>query len=117
MTWPVADAGLVAPTDPIEFDVESPPLWVLMVALLLDVAGIATALLLGLPGAVAGYACALLAFVAVLIFRRLDGVKRQQAVVRYIPGLDNAAIALMLLTIVVMVVSVWPLATEWSRGA
>ena len=117
MTWPVADGGLTVETEPIEFDVVSPPLWVLVIALVLDFLGIATAFLLDLPGAVAGYVCALLAFVSILFFRRRDGVMRQQTVVRYIPGLDNATVGLMLLTIFVMVVSVWPLATEWSRGA
>ena len=53
---------------------------------------------------------------ALLAFRHFDGKAREVSVVRVITGLDAGVMLLMVATIVLMTISMWPIATEISRN-
>lgn len=99
-----------------EFDASSSPVWLLAIAAFAVVAGFITWTFWGFSGAVAGYACALVAFASILMFRRRDTVLRQTSYVVAMPGVRVLLPVLLGATIAVMVVSVIRIATELSRG-
>jgi hypothetical protein len=116
MSWPESTVVPEARANVVEFEAKNPPLVFLLAALGLNVVGFVCTLMLGAGGDVFGYVLALLAFVALLGFRHFDGKSRQTAFVREITGLDNGVRVLMALTIVLMTISMWPIATEFSRN-
>jgi len=116
MNWPVSTWTPEPQASVVEFEAKNPPLVFLLVALGLDVIGFVCTLMFRGGGDVVGYALALLAFVALLGFRHFDGKSRQTAYVREITGLRNGVRVLMLMTIVLMTISMWPIATEFSRN-
>lgn len=116
MNWPQSTWAPEPESAVVEFEPKNPPLVFLLVALGLDVLGFVCTFMLGSGGDVAGYLLALLAFVALLGFRHFDGKSRQTAFVKDITGLDNGVRILMVGTIILMTISMWPIATEFSRN-
>lgn len=100
----------------VEIEGQNPPLIYLLVALALDVIGFVCTLMLGSGGDVIGYVMALLGFVFLLAFRHFDGKARETSYVKPITGLDSGVKVLMVLTIFLMTISMWPIATEFSRN-
>ena len=116
MTWPESTWTPEPMGEIVEFESTNPPFVFLLVALVLDVVGVVCTLMLGGSGDVIGYALALLAFIALLGFRHFDGKSRETAYVKEITGLASGVKLLLALTIVLMTISMWPIATEFSRN-
>ncbi len=116
MSWPEISTNPVPSIEIVEFEAQNPPLAFLLVALALDILGFVCTVMLGGGGDVVGYVLALLAFAALLAFRHFDGKKRDTSYVREIAGLNLGVKCLIVLTIVLMTLSMWPIATEFSRN-
>ncbi len=99
-----------------EFSVATSPVWLMAVAAVAVIAGLVTWMFWGFSGAVIGYVCTLIAFAAILLFRRRDTVLRQTSYVAAVPGVRAMLPVLLGATIAVMVLSVVRIATELSRG-
>ena len=115
MSWPESPMSAAPSMDVVEFPSQNPPLPFLLGALILDILGLVCTVMLGSSGDIAGYVLALLAFVALLGFRHFDGKARETSYVREIFGLEAGVRCLLVLTIVLMTISMWPIATEISR--
>jgi polyferredoxin len=116
MSWPETSMNPVPSIEIVEFEAQNPPLAFLLVALALDILGFVCTVMLGGGGDVAGYVLALLAFVSLLGFRHFDGKARDTSYVKEITGLNFGVKCLIVLTIVLMTLSMWPIATEFSRN-
>lgn len=92
------------------------PVWILGVAFTLGLIGFATTFFFGMGGAVIGYVFGLGAFTSILLFRRRHGVLSQTSFVNQPAGLNALVTGVFLFTVVEVFVSVWPIATEVSRG-
>lgn len=131
MSWPSAEpapgggggapwstaSDVPAATETLHFDGARSPVWLLALGSALDLVGAILLLFWGLGGAVGAYLCTFAAFGCILLFRRRDNVLRQTAWVAPIPGLRFWVPMLMVATIVLMAVAIYPIATELSRGA
>jgi len=92
------------------------PLWLLGLAAAVALVALVARLFWGLTGAGVGYLLTLLAFVLILVFRRRYGVLTQTSFVHEPPGLAQMVVFLTVATAALMAFTVWPIATEISRG-
>ena len=112
MTWgTVEDSGV----DVIEIETSSSPLWILGIALFLDLSGLASRFFWGMSGAVAGYVLGLAALTCILVFRRRHGVLSQTTYMDPPPGLNGLLIGVFLFTVAEVIIAVLPIATAVSR--
>lgn len=92
------------------------PLWLLGLVVVVDLVALVIRMFWGLSGAGVGYLLALTAFVLILVFRRRYGVLTQTSFVQEPPGLAQTVVLLSVVTVVLVAFTVWPIATEISRG-
>jgi hypothetical protein len=114
MSWASIDGAPSDARSPIPET--SAPTWMLGIVLLLDVMAVAIRLFWGLGGAGVGYFLGLSAFTLILVFRRRHGVLSQTSFVNAPPGLTQMVVVSFLVSVVVVLYCVWPIATEVSRG-
>jgi hypothetical protein len=112
MTWLEPDSDT---STQIMIETRQSPVWILGVAFLLTLIGLTASIFLGTAGSVGGYVLGLLAFSAILLFRRRHGVLSQTAFVDTPSGLSALLVAVFGFTVVEIVLAVWPIATEVSR--
>lgn len=113
MTWGTTEDHAQGDT---EISTANSPVWILGLAFALALIGFASRFFLGMGGAVAGYLLGLAAFTCILVFRRRHGVLSQTSFVNQPGGLNAFVTGVFLFTVVEVFVSVWPIATEVSRG-
>jgi hypothetical protein len=113
MTWGTADDLTQSDS---EIATANSPVWILGLAFTLGLIGFATTFFLGMGGAVAGYIFGLAAFTCILVFRRLHGVLSQTSFVNQPGGLNAFVTGAFAFTVLEVIVAVWPIATEVSRG-
>ena len=113
MTWGTTEDLTQGETEIVS---ANSPVWILGAAFAFGLVGFASTFFFGMGGAVAGYVFGLTAFTCILIFRRRHGVLSQTSFVNQPGGLNAFVTGVFLFTVVEVFVSVWPIATEVSRG-
>jgi hypothetical protein len=113
MTWGTADDHTHAE---VEIASVNSPIWILGLAFAFGLIGFATRFFFGMGGAVTGYVLGLASFSCILFFRRRHGVLSQTSFMNQPSGLNALVTGVFVFTVVEVVVSVWPIATEVSRG-
>ena len=113
MTWGTTEDHAEGDT---EISTANSPVWILGIAFALGLLGFAARLFFGMGGAFVGYFFGLVAFTCILVFRRRHGVLSQTSFMNQPGGLNAFVSGVFLFTVVEVVVSVWPIATEVSRG-